>query len=85
MRRELWWQTKANDITPMASKMPSLIIRDPRSWPLDSAGTRKDWVTTVIMMTIMLMSANPLALASYWMLVRSCIVVKKSLAFAMSR
>lgn len=48
----------------MASKMPVLMMREPRSWPFDSAGTRKDWVTTVMMMTIMLTRAKPLALAS---------------------
>lgn len=65
MRRLLWWQTKAKAITPIDSNMPERIMREPRSWPLASEGTRKDCVTTVTMMTVILIKAKPLALASY--------------------
>lgn len=39
-------------------------MSEPRNWPLDSVGTRNACVMTVTIMTLMLTSAKPLALAS---------------------
>lgn len=33
MRRELWWQTKAKDITPIAWIIPELMRIEPRIGP----------------------------------------------------
>lgn len=55
-----------NDITPMAESMPEFtvssgVLKDPRS----SEGTKTPWITTVTRMTIMLIKASVLALASF--------------------
>jgi hypothetical protein len=54
------------DITPMAWKMPLLMVRrGVLKFPRDSAGTRNPCVTTVMRMIIMLMRASVLAFASF--------------------
>lgn len=61
----LWGKgNKPNDITPMAWKTPSLMMMDPFSGPLDSAGAKGPWVTMVMRMRTMLINAKVLAFAS---------------------
>jgi hypothetical protein len=55
-----------NDITPIAWSMPEFtvssgVLKDPRS----SAGAKRPCITTVTRMTIMLIKASVLALASF--------------------
>jgi hypothetical protein len=54
----------------MASKMPEWMMSEPRSCPFNSGGTRKACVMIVMMMTVILTNAKPLALASYTMLAK---------------
>lgn len=57
-------EDEPNDITPMAWKTPSLMMMDPFSGPLDSAGAKGPWVTMVMRMRTMLINAKVLAFAS---------------------
>lgn len=57
---------KPNDMTPIAWKIPLLMVkRGVLNVPLDSFGTMKPWVTTVNSMMTMLINASVLAFASY--------------------
>lgn len=57
---------KPKEMTPMAWKIPSLIVqRRTPNVPRSSGGTLKPWVTTVTMMINMLINANVLAFANY--------------------
>lgn len=59
-----------NDITPIAWKKPSFIMRRELSnVPLDSAGTRKPWVMTVKRIIIILIRAKVEAFANYHIIV----------------
>ena len=64
MRRLLWWQTNAKEMTPMAWKTPELIRREPLSGPFRSELTRGPWVRTVTRITSMLIRARVDAFAS---------------------
>lgn len=56
---------KPKDMTPMAWKMPTLIVQSGKSnVPRNSAGTENPCVTTVPIMTNILNNANVLAFAS---------------------
>jgi hypothetical protein len=70
MLRDIMTGSLPKEMTPIAWKIPSLIVRSLKpNVPLDSAGTVNPCVTTAIRMIIMLIKANVLALASYFKIV----------------